>query len=156
MEVLGATAAALELLKTVSALSYNYIKSVKNAGSDMKRFHSEVKELVGVFQAAQELLKEPRFQTSQELNDGFTRCFSKFSEIKRGLEKRQPSKGIRGKSKRWFRNAKWPLKRQSTEDAIRIAREFRGTLSTAITVDQAYVYTEPALPVRLLDLVVQY
>jgi hypothetical protein len=82
-----------------------------------------------------------RLHTSQRLRDGLNGCSTQLTELQTKLETKLHSGPARQAMSRFgIRALKWPFESKGVDGVITTLERYRGTLSTALTIDLTCVF----------------
>ncbi|EXL39519.1 hypothetical protein FOCG_17876 [Fusarium oxysporum f. sp. radicis-lycopersici 26381] len=131
--------AVVDLSAKVLSLCLQYSREVKNAKDDIDRLHNEVAVFQNTTEKLKALLKEPRgreLKASQQLLSSIEDAHSTLEQLKHRL---RPSTHRKAMSRFGARAFKWPFESKDIEGAIQNLERCRGSISSALNIDQMRV-----------------
>ncbi|KAH7157287.1 hypothetical protein B0J13DRAFT_494347, partial [Dactylonectria estremocensis] len=131
--------AVVELSAKVLSLCLQYSQKVKKAKSDIGQLYDEVESLKTVSASVRQLLNSPygpKLQVSQELRFAVEKSLSRLEKLEQSLRPRAFRKAT---SRLGIHTLTWPFLSKDVEKIVEDLARCRGTISSALQVDQTTI-----------------
>lgn len=128
--------AVIEISAKIVTICFQYSAAVNDSEKDIERLQQKLIDIKHILEKVKRLLDGPdktRLSATQNLEHSLKECCGRLQELETQLKPRNTRKAM---SRLGARALKWPFKSKEVENIVASLKEYEGTFSLSLQVDQ--------------------